>query len=274
MELKIYSPDDNGYLSRIEWNYEEIKAEVAGKIEHYKTLVYTDDQITEAKADRAKLNKFVLALDERRKEIKKRCLEPYEAFEKQIADIKAIIAEPIGIIDRQIKEAEEQKKALKKTEIERLFDAAGFQSFVTLDMIWDPKWLNASVSLKKAEDAMTSEKYRIGSDVQTIHDLPEYRFECLDIYKRTLRLDDAMREYARLTDLAKRKAEAEQREQREQPKQTEQTEQPKQTEQTASTAEQVREKRWWVSFRANLTKEDAAELKSFFDNRGIEFHRV
>ena len=28
MELKIYNPQDNGFLTSIEWNFEELKAEI------------------------------------------------------------------------------------------------------------------------------------------------------------------------------------------------------------------------------------------------------
>ena len=45
-------------------------------------LVYTADQIKDAKKDRAKLNKFVTALEDKRKEIKKQVMQPYTAFEK------------------------------------------------------------------------------------------------------------------------------------------------------------------------------------------------
>ena len=103
MELKIYSPKDDNDLQAIEWNHEEIKAEVTQKVEMYKTLVYTDDQVTSAKADKAKLNKFVTALEDKRKEIKRKYLEPYETFEKQVKDIVAIVNEPIALIDSQIK---------------------------------------------------------------------------------------------------------------------------------------------------------------------------
>jgi len=49
MELKIYNPsEENGFLKAIEWNYEELKAELSQKLEDYKGLVYTEEQIKEA----------------------------------------------------------------------------------------------------------------------------------------------------------------------------------------------------------------------------------
>ena len=55
MELKIYSPQDTGFIQKIDWNYDELKKEIAAAIESYANSVYTDDMIKKAKEDRAKL---------------------------------------------------------------------------------------------------------------------------------------------------------------------------------------------------------------------------
>lgn len=154
MELKIYSPTEEGFLKSIEWNHEEIKREVAERVRYYKNLAYTDDQIADAKKDRATLNKFVQELEATRKAVKKQCLAPYEDFEKKIKEIVQIVNEPIQLIDQQIKAADQLEKDEKKKAIEKLFVAIGFQPFVTLDMIWDEKWLNKSASLTKVESQL------------------------------------------------------------------------------------------------------------------------
>lgn len=83
MELKIYNPKENGFLQEIDWNYEELKAEIAKKANDYMNLVYSNDQIKEAKEDRANLRKFVKALEDKRKEIKRQVMIPYSDFEKK-----------------------------------------------------------------------------------------------------------------------------------------------------------------------------------------------
>ena len=88
MELKIYNPSEDGFIKPIEWNYEELKAELSQKLEQYKGLVYTEDQIKEAKADRAKLNALATAIDGKRKELKKQCLQPYEQFKRLACSYK------------------------------------------------------------------------------------------------------------------------------------------------------------------------------------------
>ena len=63
MELKV---NEYQLPEQILFNYEELKAELTEKVQHYETLVYTDDQIKEAKADRATLNKLKKALSDER----------------------------------------------------------------------------------------------------------------------------------------------------------------------------------------------------------------
>ena len=49
MELKIYNPTMDNALKHIDWNFEELKKEVTEKANVYKSLVYTDENIKEAK---------------------------------------------------------------------------------------------------------------------------------------------------------------------------------------------------------------------------------
>lgn len=60
MELKIYSPQDAGFIQKIDWNFEELKTEISAVAQEYETSVYTDDTIGDAKADRAKLRRETL----------------------------------------------------------------------------------------------------------------------------------------------------------------------------------------------------------------------
>ena len=216
MELKIINPQDSGFVKEIEWNREELKAEIAAKMQDYKTLAFTEDAIKEAKADRANLNRLKKAFDDERKRIKKLCMAPYDRFEQQAKEIIALIDEPIQIIDAQIKEVEEAKKIQNRKDIEDLFGTIGFQTFVTLEHIWDEKWLNATVPMSKIEEQMKSRMYQIGDDVATIHSLPEFSFEAMEIYKKTLDLSKAIQEGQRLADIQKRKAAYEEEQRRKQ----------------------------------------------------------
>lgn len=206
MELKV-TPSPDGFVKTIEFNHDEIKAEIAEKVAYYKTLVYTDDQIKDAKADRAELNKMVKTLEDKRKEIKALCLAPYDRFEKQMKELVAVVNEPIMLIDEQIKAYEAQKKDEKAEQIKVFFDTLDFNG-ITLEQIFDAKWLNATVSMSSIQDALTKRAQEIAVDMKTLADLPEYGFEALEMYKTTVDIRQALNEANRLSELAKKKAEA------------------------------------------------------------------
>lgn len=277
MELKIYSPLEDDMIKSIEWNHEEIKQEVRGKMEFYKNLVYTDDQMKDAKKEVATLRKFVQAFDSERKRMKKKCMEPYEAFEEKVKEIMALVQEPILLIDSQIKEYENEKKRKKMEQIKELFSVIGFQPFVGFDHVFDSKWLNASVTMKKIEEQLNEEKLRIGNDVAAINALPEFSFEALEEYKRTLDIGKAIQEGQRLSDIAKRKAEYEAAKAQRDLKKEEPKREPiagNQVHPKPETGVRNPEDRQEISFRCWLTVEDAVALKEFFTFRNIRFEKI
>ena len=46
LELKIFSPQENGFVPEIKWNNEELKAAIAEKMKEYKVLVFTEETIS------------------------------------------------------------------------------------------------------------------------------------------------------------------------------------------------------------------------------------
>ena len=186
LELRITSPSEDAFVKQIIWNADEISAEIANKVSYYKNIVYTDDQIIEAKKDRAALNKFITALKAKDREIKRLCLQPYEEFHEKMLQIIAQVEDPAALIDKQVKEYEEQQKAQKLREIQLLFDAKGFQPWVTLERIMNPKWLNKSYSLKQIDADLTSIQHDIGEDILLINQMGEGQPAALMEYQRSM----------------------------------------------------------------------------------------
>lgn len=290
MELRV---NEVTIPEKIDFNYEELKAELTSKVSFYETLVYTDDQVKDAKADRATLNKLKKTLNDERIRREKEYMQPFNEFKAQVNEIIGIIDKPIAVIDKQVKEFEDQKKAKKQKDIEELFDGMGFQSFVTLEKIWDPKWLNASTSMKSIEEQMRSRMYQIGDDVLTLHNLPEFGFEATEVYKQTLDINKAIKEAQRMTEIAKAKAEAEAKKKAaEEARKTEEERKAKEikeeqtvivpaepNEQAVTPPESVQSadsttERMLVRFEVLLTTEDAYALKEFFKSRNIEFKAI
>ena len=286
MELKIISPGENGFLKEIQWNQEEVKAWVAARVQDYKNIAYTEDQVKDMKKDRADLNKLRTAFESERKRLKKVCMEPYNLFEQQVKEVVALIDEPIQLIDSQLYELEERRKQQKKKDIEALFYTIGFQTFVTLDNIFDQKWLNASVSLGKIEEQMKSIMYKIGTDVATIGNLPEFSFEAMEVYKKTLDLNKAILEGQRLAEIQKQKQQYEEEQKRIAEEKARQEEQEQSVlaevvEETApveekvdSSPEPVRPDLVRMDFRVWCTKEQLMDLREYLIEHQIKFGRV
>lgn len=192
LELKIVSPSEEGFVKEIVWNADEIASEVEAKVGYYKNLVYTEDQVTEAKKDRAQLNKFIAALKDKDREIKALCLAPYEVFHKQMLKIIGKVEEPVALIDKQVKDFEEEQRKKKYIEIKALFDTKGFQTWVTLDRIENPKWLNKSYSMKQIYADLTSIQHKIGEDILLINGLKEGTQAALSEYRRSMDATAAM----------------------------------------------------------------------------------
>lgn len=284
MELKIISPQEDGFIKEIRWNNEELKAEISEKMQEYKSLVFTAETIQDAKKDRAKLNKLRNAFEDERKKVKNRCMKPYEKFERQVEELTALIDEPIQLIDSQIKEVEENRKAQKRKEIEELFSGIGFQTFVTLEKIWDGKWLNVYVPMSRIEEQMKTRMYQIGNDVMTIKNLPEFSFEALEVYKKSLDLTMAIQEGQRLSEIQKRKAAYEEEQRRkaaEEAAKLQQASSPKKSacvvkkKQDMKKPEEIAEpKIIQLDFRVWGTKEQLMRLRQYLINNNIKFGKV
>lgn len=198
---------------KILFNYEELKQELIEKVSHYETLVYTDEQIKEAKADKANLNKLKKALNDERIRREKEYMQPFNDFKAKINEIIGIIDKPVAVIDKQVKEFEEKKKQEKYDEIrfywEEKVDANNVPEYIKLEQIFNEKWLNASVSMKSIQDEITSRLEQIETDLATLSNLPEFGFEATEVYKTTLDINKALNEAHRLSEIAKKKAEHE-----------------------------------------------------------------
>lgn len=287
MQLKVNEVE---IPKKIDFNYTELKQELTEKVQMYETLVYTDDQIKQAKTDKANLNKLKNALNDERIRREKEYMQPFNVFKAQINEIIGIIDKPIAIIDKQVKEAEKQKKLEKAHAIEELFDEMTKPEWVKLQAIYNSKWLNATCSMKSIREEIESRLEQINNDLATLSNLPEFGFEATEVYKVTLDINKAVNEGKRLAEIQKRKeeqerlkAEVEARARAEEERRIAEQEQAKEEIKEEAKEEQEVERSCqepepvnaqWINFSARLTVEQAIELKEFFDSRNIEFKAI
>ncbi len=200
---------------KIDFNFEEMKAELSDKLAAYNALVVTEDSIKSAKADKANLNKLRTAVEDKRKEIKKLCLAPYECFEKQCKEIVTLIDQPIKSIDGQIAvfdqklqdEKWEQISGYYKAEVKELI------SVVPLEKIVSPKWKNKTESLETVCNGIGDTLDRIRTELETLDEScpEEFRDQVKDVYLKKYSLAEARQEYKRLEERKRQLAEMEAR---------------------------------------------------------------
>ena len=209
MEFKIYNQQEEGFLKEIDWNYEELKTEIQKKANDYMNLVYTADQIKDAKKDRVKLNKFVTALEDKRKEIKKQVMQPYTAFEKQEKELIGIVNQAVANIDTQIKGYEEAVRQEKLEKVKEIYQKTigDLDRTVPFEKIYKDSWLNVSTTLKSITTEIAEIRDKVDSDLKVINaDTSPYVFEMKEEYLKAFDLTAAMMKKQKLEETAKKKA--------------------------------------------------------------------
>ena len=287
---------------QITFNYEELKAELTDKVKTYETLVYSDEQIKEAKADKAALNKLKKALNDERIRREKEYMQPFNSFKAQINEIIGIIDRPLAVIDAQVKSYEEKQKQEKMEQIRALWSEMDVPDGLTFENVFVDRMLNVSYNMAHVKQKMLDDISRFNRDIATLSDLPEFGFEAVEVYKSTLDVNKAITEAKRMSEMAKAKAareaemkaraeaeeqarlaaEADQKKQYEMPS-VEEIPAPVQEDFANPPADEVggtenatvtAVEKQWISFRALLTVEQATALKEFFESYNIQFEAI
>ena len=104
MELQINALS----VPSVGWNKEEFKAAITALNARYAGTVVVDKAL--AKQDRATVNKAIKAVDAARKEVKKKLLAPYTAFESELNEIMRPLKDTEAAIAQQVSEIEQRER--------------------------------------------------------------------------------------------------------------------------------------------------------------------
>ncbi len=174
MEIQVYNPTQAQPLPAITWNYLEVKQWVEDGLQAYKGRVYTNDTITEAKKDRANLNKLATAIDTKRKEMKALYLAPYEQFEMEAKELVNMIKTVSAEIDAQVKAYEDFRRSEKQQFIvEQLYKPliGNLAELIPYEKLHNPKWLNVTTSAGDISDELAHTVEKIESGLNAIDKL-------------------------------------------------------------------------------------------------------
>lgn len=281
MEFRMTTDLTTALPKEIDFNFEELKAELLERLGYYDALVVTEDTIKEAKGDRAQLNKLKEAIENRRKEIKKACMAPYNAFEVRVKELVALIDQPIDSIDGQLASFEEKRKEEKRKQIEESYAALvsdTIKGIMPLERIFDKKWLNATMSMPKVEEEIIGWSKRVNADLLALDTVEEsYKAAVREIYVSTLDIEAAMAHRKRLKAAADAFAAREAQQVKQEEEKAEPAVQPpaeSKVQHPDGDIFEPKEKRYLLRLEFHLTMGQANALKKFLADNDIDYTKI
>ena len=272
-------------LEPIKFNFEQLKQEITTKVENYKNIVYSEENIKEAKADRANFNKLAKALNDEKIRVKNTVLEPYLPFEKQCNELIDLVKEASTHADTQIKSYEQQIKDEKLKQIMNFFleNVGDYADLINFDDIYNERWLNATYKMEQIEKDILHTLAKTKTDMAVI----DSQFKEEDINKQVkmeyfnnianpsvltmaILKGNTIIENNKKLEMLKQKEESSQNITKSEEKITNNTENV--TESLGNSPED--EELQILDFRVHVTQRQKFALKEFLKSNNIKFERV
>ena len=168
--------------------YKALLTTAQKRADEISSIVVSEDTIKSSKKIVADLKKTVNVLEDKRKEIKKSILIPYNSFEQQVKEIVSVINGADTIVRTQIRELEEKERDDKEDEIEELFSEKvsnySFKEFVMFKHFLKNEHLNKTVSMKKIDSELVEWLEKRKSDFEYINTV-EHKEEVYNEYLKS-----------------------------------------------------------------------------------------
>lgn len=182
-------------VAKVEDNIMEAKEFALSLKEYYSKLVFTEEQLSEAKNERASINKVVKKIADYRKNIVEEFKKPINLFEATAKETEKILKETADFVDIQVKNFEDKEKEEKKKLIEVSFNqlVEELKEVITLEKIFDAKWLNKTVKLATIEEEITNKLDNIRNGLKAIEGLnSEFELEIKNTFLQDFDLSKAI----------------------------------------------------------------------------------
>lgn len=287
-------------LGSLTTNAKQIRDIVMANLPKYDISNYTDDNIDQAKKDKAALNKAAKALNAKRLEIEKEFMKPFGEFKEVISETVKLIGDCSDKIDVVVKQNEQQYKDKKLSTIRTYFDGTN-ANLVDFNKVFKPEWLNKSASMKSVCNEIDAIFANVENELSTLQGfggdfdvLRTYYMDTLNI-NNTIQYANRLkeqRERAKAAEEARIKAEQERKEQEEARKQAEteqlkvrpanpfnranqrMNEQPAFMEQPQEQPAPIQPELLTRAFKVTATRENIIALGDFMNEIGIDFDKI
>ena len=182
-------------ISKVEDNIIEAKNYALELKNYYSKLVFTDDQLYEAKNERAGINKVIKKISNYRKNIVSEFKKPIEVFESTAKETERILKETADFVDVQVKNFEYREKEEKKQTIQNIYKklVEELDGIITLEKVFNEKWLNKTVSIQTVEEELKAKLDEIRDGLKAIEELhSEFELELKNTYLQDFNLSNAI----------------------------------------------------------------------------------
>ena len=203
LDLVVYSHSVGELTTNAKAILETVKKQLAG----YSVDNYSEDNIADAKRDKAELNAAAKKLNDKRIELEREFMKPFNEFKDTVGETCGLIKTASAQIDALVKAVDDREKAAKKQLIVDAWNALGF-SLVPIEKVWNTAWLNKGAKVKDIVDEMKAIIDKINQDILVLDRINEP--EAKAHYLNTLSLDAALAEVDRIMQNRQRIAAAEQ----------------------------------------------------------------
>ena len=204
-------------LGSLTTNALQLRDYVGEVVKRYDAENYSDDNIDQAKADKALLNKAAKELNDKRIKLEREWAQPFQEFKGIITETCQMLTQASSKIDKVVGEVEWKAKEAKRTMIHELWERKGITLF-PLSKLWDDRWLNKTKRLPAVEKEIGEKLLKIEAELDTLAAvdtedgdvLRAYYLDCLDL-QRTLAYSATLKDNRQRLqeEQARRQAEAE-----------------------------------------------------------------
>lgn len=202
LELEIKEFEN---IKKVDFNYEELKSKLNNILGNYKNIIYTEDSIKIAKEDKAMLNKIAKSLNDKRIEVEREYMKPFEDFKSKVRELVDLTKDTVQKIDFQVKEFDEKQRQEKLSNVKEIIKEL---NTINIDesYLFEDSYLLKSKSENQIKESINQKIEKVKEDLSILEDMKPADFE--DIKKYYFRingnLSESIKELNRINELAKK----------------------------------------------------------------------
>ena len=256
-------------VGKLTSNAKEYKAAIEKELETFSIERYLNNPDA-AKSDKAYLNKLKDEVAEKRKTATKLWNSPLVEFENEMKTLEKTINEASNQLKQIVDEAAQKEKDSKYEQIKTIWESFDFK-IISLDKIFDPKWLNKTCKLTEITTTLENIVAKIKSELQTLESMDDedkevlqsFYLDCLDL-NATLQKGNQLKANRAVLKAAE-----------EQKKETVEIKtEPVKTEQVATNIQQNTQQIEEYTLKIKGPREKMIALRQYIINSGLEYTKL